>query len=185
MANGKFNLGEEIKKRQTTIISAVLALVIVIVGVLIFIYAPKLTTKTTQKEEQKKEESKQNQKQEVGSAQSTVSLPTTYQVEAGDSLSKIAQKFYGDYTKWTEIAKENNLANPSVIHKGNVLKIPKVEVTTKTYTVKKGDTLWGISNLYYGSGFDWYKIRDANKDKVATSSSGRPLIEPGVVLTIP
>lgn len=33
----------------------------------------------------------------------------------------------------------------------------------KTYTVKKGDTLWGISLKYYGTGTKWVRIADANK----------------------
>ena len=48
----------------------------------------------------------------------------TYTVKAGDSLWDIAIRAYGNGDRWVDIAKANNLANPSVIHSGNILKIP-------------------------------------------------------------
>jgi len=48
-----------------------------------------------------------------------------YTVQKGDSLWTIAQGAYGEGNKWTEIAKANNLAHPSVIHAGNKLTIPR------------------------------------------------------------
>lgn len=36
---------------------------------------------------------------------------------------------------------------------------------TRTYTVKKGDTLWKIADKYYGDGSKWKKIADYNKIK--------------------
>lgn len=53
--------------------------------------------------------------------------------------------------------------------------------TTKTYTVKKGDTLWAIAAKYYGSGAQYNKIYNANTDKISNPN----LIYPGQVLTIP
>ena len=49
----------------------------------------------------------------------------TYEVVHGDSLWDIAVRAYGDGYKWVEIAKENNLVNPNVIHAGNVLVLPR------------------------------------------------------------
>lgn len=52
--------------------------------------------------------------------------PRTYTVAAGDSLSKIAKKFYGDSNKWKRIFDANRdiLKNPDLIKPGQVLKIP-------------------------------------------------------------
>jgi putative chitinase len=49
----------------------------------------------------------------------------TYTVVKGDYLWSIAIRAYGDGYKWVEIAKANNLANPDIIHSGNVLKLPR------------------------------------------------------------
>jgi nucleoid-associated protein YgaU len=50
----------------------------------------------------------------------------TYTVEAGDSLSKIAKREYGDASKWQRIyaANQNVISNPDLIHPGQVLTIP-------------------------------------------------------------
>lgn len=47
-----------------------------------------------------------------------------YTVKTGDSLWNIAVRAYNNGYKWVDIAKANNLTNPSIIHSGNVLKIP-------------------------------------------------------------
>ena len=52
---------------------------------------------------------------------------------------------------------------------------------TKTYTVKKGDTLWGIAKKYYGNGAQYTKIYNANKGKIKNPN----LIYVGQVFTIP
>ena len=53
--------------------------------------------------------------------------------------------------------------------------------SAKTYTVKKGDTLWAISAKYYGAGAQYTKIYGANTDKISNPN----LIYPGQVFTIP
>ena len=53
--------------------------------------------------------------------------------------------------------------------------------TTKTYTVKAGDSLWAIAAKYYGKGAEYTKIASANTDKISNPN----LIYPGQVLTIP
>jgi nucleoid-associated protein YgaU len=58
---------------------------------------------------------------------------------------------------------------------------PATNAPSRTYTVAKGDTLWGIAQQMYGHGEMWPRIFDANRDKI-----DRPeLIQPGMVLTIP
>lgn len=51
-----------------------------------------------------------------------------------------------------------------------------------TYTVKKGDSLWKIAKEFYGSGADWKKIYEANKDIIGKNPN---LIYPGQTFTIP
>jgi nucleoid-associated protein YgaU len=49
-------------------------------------------------------------------------------VVAGDNLSKIAKKIYGDGNKWRKIFDANTdvLKNPDLIRPGQVLKIPEL-----------------------------------------------------------
>lgn len=47
-----------------------------------------------------------------------------YNVKHGDTLWDIAGTQYGDNYRWTAIAQANNLANPDLIHVGNVLTLP-------------------------------------------------------------
>ena len=74
---------------------------------------------------------------------------TTYTVKAGDTLSAIARK-YG--VSLNQIVSLNNIANPNLISVGQVLKIaqqttqpPPPATSSKTYTVKSGDTLYAIA----------------------------------------
>ncbi|KKQ75943.1 MAG: Mannose-binding lectin [Candidatus Woesebacteria bacterium GW2011_GWB1_38_5b] len=49
----------------------------------------------------------------------------SYTVVKGDNLWDIAVKAYGDGFQWTKIAQANKLANPRLIHTGNVFTIPR------------------------------------------------------------
>lgn len=49
----------------------------------------------------------------------------TYQVVKGDNLWTIAVRAYADGYRWTQIAKENKLVNPNLIHPGNILVLPR------------------------------------------------------------
>ena len=67
----------------------------------------------------------------VGGSSSTAPEATgstrTYTVVAGDSLSKIAKKLYGDSSKWKKIYEANKdlIKNPDLIHPGQTFKIPE------------------------------------------------------------
>jgi len=47
-----------------------------------------------------------------------------YTVVRGDTLWGIAKRFYGNGSRYPEIAKANNIPNPDIIHVGQVLLIP-------------------------------------------------------------
>ncbi len=48
-----------------------------------------------------------------------------YTVQSGDYLWKIALDAYGDGYAWMKIAQANKLADPNIIHEGNILVIPR------------------------------------------------------------
>jgi len=50
---------------------------------------------------------------------------STYTVQEGDWLSKIADRAYGDVMAYQKIAQANNLSNPDLIETGMVLQIPR------------------------------------------------------------
>ncbi len=49
----------------------------------------------------------------------------SYTVVEGDNLWTIAVRAYGDGYMWVKISSDNKLANPDLIHPGNILKLPR------------------------------------------------------------
>lgn len=197
---------EEVMKRLKqgeSYVSMGLGIVVVlVVGLLIY----RNFSQINRPKEQTKTETKQDES--FGKTDGTnvnAILPAQYTIVAGDDLWAIADKFYKDPYKWIEIAKENKLEQPDLIHPGNVLTIPKVEsvtvaglpktgiseeldeetpltsnaITGDSYTVQKGEYLWDIAVRAYGDGFMINKIIEANN--IAQPS----LIFSGDVLKIP
>jgi len=68
-----------------------------------------------------------------GSSSAPVQPPDqTYTVVSGDSLSKIARRFYGNANQWRTIfdANRDQMDDPDLIHPGQTLKIPTVAKST-------------------------------------------------------
>lgn len=55
----------------------------------------------------------------------TQDTPKTVVVKKGDTLWAFAVKYYGDGTRWTEIADRNGISNPRRLQIGKVLEIPQ------------------------------------------------------------
>ena len=51
----------------------------------------------------------------------------THTIQSGDSLSKLAQLFYGNGNKYPKIAEANNLADPNNVPIGTTLVIPVLQ----------------------------------------------------------
>lgn len=49
--------------------------------------------------------------------------PKTHTVKSGETLWAIAKKYLGDGSKYTELAKINNISNPNMIKAGQVIKL--------------------------------------------------------------
>ena len=71
---------------------------------------------------------------------------TLYTVRRGDTLWGISRKFG---TSINSIVALNGIENPNLIYAGEVFKIPSARSEQAViYTVKRGDTLWGISRKF-------------------------------------
>lgn len=108
----------------------------------------------------------------------------TIEVKKGDTLWKIAEKYLGSGSRYREIMSLNSLTS-ATIHPGLVLSIPGTNAKaneaakkTKTYTVKKGDTLWDIATKYLKNGSRYVEIMTLSKITGTT-------IRIGQVLTLP
>lgn len=63
---------------------------------------------------------------QAGSSSTAPAPEQSYTVAKGDTLSKIAKRFYGSPNRWRTIFEANReqIANPDLIQPGQVLKIP-------------------------------------------------------------
>ncbi len=126
-------------------------------------------------------------------------------VKEGDSLFKIAKKYYGSVKDWELIADANQdvIGDNNTVYVGRELIIPgikgnaagkkagrktytlssetKVKKAGKTYTIKEGDTLYKIAQDHYKNGAKWEIIYEANKDVL----NGSHMIRAGVDIVIP
>jgi nucleoid-associated protein YgaU len=93
----------------------------------------------------------------------------SYVVQKGDSLAKIAQRIYGDMSKWREMAELSGLENPSWIYPGDVVYYRLTEqsmafagtyenVARAEVTVQAGDTLSTIASRVLGDSSSWKSI---------------------------
>lgn len=186
------NLLKRLKLNESTISMVLGVLVIVVVGALIFNYFKGI--REEEKEEIVSEEGIELVEEEGKLV--PAGLPVSHKVVRGEHLWEIAEKYYGSGYNWVDIAKENSLANANLLFVDQKLTIPRVEVkkpTTKlakaetagltitgnTYTVVRGDHLWGIALRAYGDGYRWVEIAKANNLVIPN------LIHTGNVLVIP
>lgn len=157
----------------------------------------------------------ESQPAENGAARQTPTSPPTailvprfrnYTVQAGDTLSAIAEKELGNAKLGSVIAQANQLMSPAHLKAGRVIRIPvdpsnvqgvavqvsddgsSQRVATKTptlpvaeYVVRKGDSLAGISRRVYGSEKYADFLFEANKSTLTDASS----IKPGQTLRVP
>lgn len=77
------------------------------------------------------------------------------------------------------VLKEYKTASPRKIKQKKKTKAKRPsKASPKTYTVKKGDTLWDIAGRFYGNSTQWRKIWNANKTAMIKRSK-RNIRQPG------
>lgn len=129
-------------------------------------------------------------------AEPTPQPPATfeYTVKRNESLWKIAERYLGHGTAWTQIRDLNRDAigdNPSYIEPGLVLQIPKTSGSSSadgTYVVEPGDTLSGIAEERLGDAGRYGAIYEASTATVQPDGdhlTDPDHIRPGWTVTIP
>ena len=123
----------------------------------------------------------------------------THRVQSGDTLSSLAERYYGS-AKHTRLLAEANpqIRDPNVLRIGTVVKIVPLpaEGTTarpsrapasaaggqRTYRVKAGDSFYSIARDVLGDAKRWQELLELNKDAVG----GDPThLQIGQVLVLP
>lgn len=189
-------LEKEIESNQSKVSLVLGALIILVIGILIFNYFSKNKASLGPAQQTEREQDVSPDK-----------LPGKYTVKDGDTLFMIADKYYQDGYKYTEIAKANSLTNPDQIETGQVLEIPqptaspepqdKVAATEALGTGGGNETIWGPrieGDKYTVVEGDWLSkiagraygdIQTFDKIAKANNILNPDLIEPGATLTIP
>ena len=177
-------------------LSTVLGMIVVfVVGILVYRYfqSSQIETDDVAREALLEEENQTKESDFI------LDLPVDHSVARGESLWKIAEKYYGSGYNWVDIAGENNLTDPGFIAAGQKLKIPDVSSREKTvlaheqeigeslisgqeYTVGEGDWLSKIALRAYGDMFAWEKIYEANKETIGSNPN---VLIKGTTLVIP
>jgi nucleoid-associated protein YgaU len=123
-------------------------------------------------------------------------------VQRGDTYAALAQKYYGNQ-RYAQFLVESNPdhADPLRLRVGDVLRIPpaselparlvaerstarqpKLARGQRVYTVREGDTFFGLAARELGNGSRWPELYELNKDVVGEKPDG---LRPGQTLILP
>lgn len=132
-------------------------------------------------------------------------------VKEGDTLTSIAEAWFGDGTKWALIQAANPGVDPARLKIDQRLTLPPKNATSPaapaaapaaapgsgpaqtpgpapaptpgaSYVVREGDTLYSIAKALFGDGTRWDELYDANK---ATIGSDPKALRSGMKLVMP
>ena len=113
-----------------------------------------------------------------------------YEVRPGDTLWAIAERQFGDATRWPELfeANRSRLANPHQIRPNQKLQLGGVQQASRSgtsrargdgsYTVRSGDTLGKIAQRQLGKASDWPVLYALNRETLGNPHQ----IYPGQIL---
>jgi nucleoid-associated protein YgaU len=115
-----------------------------------------------------------------------------YVVKEGDTLSSIAQSWFGDAARWDLIQEANPAIDPNRLRIGQVLRLPgrgavrdpasETDGGGGTYTVRTGDTLSSIARILLGEERHWRLLYEANRSAIGPNPDA---IAVGMRLVIP
>lgn len=110
----------DLSKNQSYLNLALGGLIVLVLGVLLFNYFNRPAGEVGSSEQANEQDAQTADVAKDG-------LPGKYTVKEGDTLFLIAQSYYDDGYKYSELVKANNLTNENMLEVGQVLDIPKLE----------------------------------------------------------
>jgi nucleoid-associated protein YgaU len=113
-------------------------------------------------------------------------LVEEYVIQEGDTLTVIADMWFGDGRRWPAVLAANEGIDPVRLRVGQTIKLPPRDATAGAaatgprpapaaaptagrtvdaagYLVQEGDTLYSIARARLGDGTRWEEIYDANR----------------------
>jgi nucleoid-associated protein YgaU len=110
-----------------------------------------------------------------------------FRVRSGDTLWNLARKYLGRGKDWLALAARNpQVSDPRRLQAGTWLRLlpdatrVRDSAAAERVRVERGESLWKLSQLHFGSGTDWICIAQANPELRDAN-----LIFPGQVVTVP
>ncbi len=104
-------------------------------------------------------------------------MTRTHTVAAGETLSALALRFFGDAELHRLIATASGIADPNAINVGQRL----IVADYSRYTAAAGDTLSGLASRFYGDAdLSWLIAKASGIADAATVNAGQPLIIPEI-----
>jgi nucleoid-associated protein YgaU len=118
------------------------------------------------------------------------------EVRAGESLSGICEREYGDQSLASALASYNGIANPDLVRQGRRLRLPDpivlgakpansrptaTDPRYASYTVKPGESLSEIASRLLKSARRWRELYDLNRDVIRDPDS----VEAGTTIKVP
>jgi len=187
MSNGdEFEMGVE--PQRNTIAAIAAGVLVVIAGFLVYNYFSRVGREAEPEVTEEAaifEEGEINipEPGEIAGESGEEGLVVREEAEANEEANEDANE--GETAEETEEGSSEE-TTPTVAGTWAVRDLAPNSIENGSYTVQSGDTLWEIAEARYGTGFDWGKILEANKDSVGFLPNGsQALIEVGQTLVLP
>jgi len=167
--------GEGTEPQRNTLAAIAAGVLVVIAGFLVYNYFSRVGR-----------EAKPKITEEAVISEGEIEIPKPGENEGNEGLTVREEAQAGE-----ETAKEGEKATteeevPTVAGTWTARDLAANSISGDSYTVESGDTLWEIAEARYGSGFEWVKILEANKDSIGFLPNGsQALIVPGQTLVLP
>lgn len=95
----------------------------------------------------------------------------THTIKPGESLSKVAKLYYGDYQKFPIIAKYNNITDATRVRSGQQIKVPEIEGADFRVSRKPVETK--ETEMAYSGSWDWeaypWEVQEAERPDTRVS----------------